>query len=454
MASVFLESKREQFLERPLPSSEEAERIVLGCILLDNLLMLQAAELLKVDDFYSPRHRKIFAAMLGVFGRGEPLEPVLIGEELKKESLLESIGGVATITNLTYGLPHMSDLSLYIGIVKKKKLARDLVRVCNDIVSETLNEEEEVEDTLERAERQIFALSDFQLKKGFSKLGVVAREMKAKAEEFSKRETHALLGLATGLRDLDEKTGGLQKSDLIIVAGRPSMGKTTLVLNFASNAARDENAVVAVFSLEMSKEQLAIKMTSAEAKVDSNRYRTGYLTQQEWGRISFAIDGVITESNIFIDDTPGISVFEMRSKARRLKAEQKSLDLIVVDYLQLMSGGRRTDSRQQEVALISRELKALAKELNVPVVALSQLSRAPEARNPPRPMMSDLRESGQIEADADVVAFIYREDYYKPDDENAGIAEIILAKQRNGPIGTVKVAFLKEFSRFENFFGE
>jgi replicative DNA helicase len=245
----------------------------------------------------------------------------------------------------------------------------------------------------------------------------------------------------------------LQKTDLIIVAARPSMGKTALCLTLAQNAAILEKAVVAVFSLEMSKEQLVMRMLSSEARVDAHRFRTGYLTRDEWGRLAQSI-GTLSEAKIFIDDTPGISVMEMRAKTRRLVAEQKKLDLVVVDYMQLMSGSRRTESRQQEVSQISRELKGLAKELDVPVVALSQLSRAPEARNPPKPLMSDLRESGSIEQDADVVAFIYREEYYKQSDENAGIAEILISKQRNGPTGSIKLAFLKEFTRFENYFGE
>jgi replicative DNA helicase len=244
-------------------------------------------------------------------------------------------------------------------------------------------------------------------------------------------------------------TSGLQRNDLIIIAARPSMGKTSLCLTIAQNAAILEKAVVAVFSLEMSKEQLVMRMLSSEAKVDAHRFRSGFLTRDEWGRLAESI-GILSEAKIFIDDTPGISVLEMRAKARRLATEQKKLDLIVVDYMQLMSGSRRTESRQQEVSQISRELKGLAKELNVPLIALSQLSRAPEARNPPRPLMSDLRESGSIEQDADVVTFIYRDEYYKPSDENKGLAELLISKQRNGPTGTVKLAFLKEFTRFED----
>jgi replicative DNA helicase len=453
MASLSFESKREQFLERPLPSSEEGERIILGAILLDNALLAQAIEQLKIEDFYSPRHRRIFEAMVALFEAARVIDPILIGEELKKDGVLESIGGVSTITNLTYGLPHFSDLRDYIKVVKDKAILRNLIRVCNEVTSEALSEEDDAENILDQAERRIFALADEKTRQGFSAIKPIAEDVIRKVEEYAKRESHALTGLATGFREFDEKTSGLQRNDLVIIAARPSMGKTALCLTMAQNAAIQEKAVVALFSLEMSKEQLVMRMLSSEAKVDAHRFRTGYLTRDEWGRLAEGIQ-TLSDTRIFIDDSPGISVLQMRAKVRRLKAEQKALDLIVVDYLQLMSGSKRTESRQQEVSQISRELKALAKEMNVPVVALSQLSRAPEARNPPRPMMSDLRESGSIEQDADVVAFIYREDYYKPDDENAGIAEVIISKQRNGPIGTVKLAFLKEFTRFENYFGD
>ncbi len=863
----------EQFLEKPLPSSPESERVILGAILLDNALISQAIEQLKPEDFYSPNHRRVFKAMIALFEKSERIDPILIGEELKKEGSIESIGGVATITNLTFGLPHFSDIADYAKIVHDKAVVRNLIKVCNQITSEALAEEDDAEVILDHAEEMIFALADERTKQGFAHVKPVAEEVLAKVQEYAKRESHALTGLATGFRDLDQMTSGLQKTDLIIVAARPSMGKclqansllvlddgsvatieeiykrksaklltlkdnfkfalteasdfiddgvkpvfqvttrlgrqiettithpyltisgwkkleeikvgekiavprimsvfgkdemreceikilayligdgcltksspeftvektklkvdfinsinqfgnaeavqsnsanrtfalrirkiggktkgenaltvwlknlgifgcnshakfipkeiftlkkelvalflnrlfstdgwvsiltsgqvqvgycsvsekmirqiqhlllrfgvianlkkrhikykdsrniawqlditdalsikkfadkigifgkeevfaeilkileqrnyqtnkdlipmeiwqeldvkkgaeswsslarraeikgstnvhfgkrapsrerllkfadalsdkylenlgtseiywdeivsieyvgdkqvydltipethnfvandicvhnTALCLTLAQNAAIQEKAVVAVFSLEMSKEQLVMRMLSSEAKVDAHRFRTGYLTREEWGRLAGAI-GTLSEASIFIDDTAGISVLEMRAKTRRLVAEQKKLDLVVVDYLQLMSGSGRIESRQQEVSKISRELKGLAKELNVPVVALSQLSRAPEARNPPRPMMSDLRESGSIEQDADVVAFIYREEYYKPSEENAGLSEILISKQRNGPTGTVKLAFLKEFTRFENYFGE
>jgi replicative DNA helicase len=450
---MYPEATREQYLEKPLPSSVESERVILGAILLDNQLITQAIEQLSPDDFYSPLHRRIYKAMTALFERSERIDPILIGEELKKDGSIDSIGGVASITNLTYGLPHFSDILDYTKVVKDKSIVRNLIKVCNQITSEALSEEEDAKDVLDNAEKMIFALADERTRQGFSHIQPIAENVLAKVQEYAKRESHALTGLSTGFRDLDEKTSGLQKTDLIIIAARPSMGKTALCLTLAQNAAILEKAVVAVFSLEMSKEQLVMRMLSSEAKVDAHRFRTGYLTRDEWGRLAEAI-GTLSEAKIFIDDTAGISVLEMRAKTRRLFAEQKRLDLIVVDYMQLMSGSKRTESRQQEVSQISRELKGLAKELQVPVIALSQLSRAPEARNPPKPMMSDLRESGSIEQDADVVAFIYREDYYKPTEENAGIAELLISKQRNGPTGMVKLAFLKEFTRFENYYGE
>ncbi len=444
---------REQYLEKPLPSSEESERAILGAIILDNALIAQAIEQLQPADFYSPLHRQIFKAMVNLFEQSQRIDPILIGEELKKEGILDSVGGVSTITNLTFGLPHFSDLTSYTKVVKDKSIVRNLIKVCNQITSEALAEEDDASAILDNAERMIFALAEERTRQGFSHIQPVAETVFQKVQEFAKRESHALTGLATGFADLDQKTSGLQPTDLIILAGRPSMGKTALGLTIAQNAAVQENAVIAVFSLEMSKEQLVMRMLSSEARVDAHRFRTGFLIQDEWGRIAQAV-GKLSEARFFIDDTPGISVLEMRAKTRRLVAEQKKLDLIMVDYMQLMTGSGRVESRQQEVSQISRELKGLAKELGVPVLALSQLSRAAEARNPPKPLMSDLRESGSIEQDADLVAFIYREEYYKPSDENAGIAEVIIAKQRNGPTGTVKLAFLKEFTRFENFYGE
>lgn len=451
MAGAFPDARREQFLEKPLPSSEDSERIILGAIILDNSVIAQAVEHLKPEDFYSPLNRRVFAAMIALFEKQKQIDPILIGEELKKEGSLESIGGTATITNLTFGLPHFASVEEYINVVREKAVVRNLIRTCNSITGEALAEEDDADVILDRAEQAIFALAEARTNQSFSRIGPIADRVLVRVREHRAGEG-GITGLSTGFAELDEMTSGLQRTDLVIVAARPSMGKTALCLTLAQNAALHSDSVVAVFSLEMSKEQLVTRMLASEARVNAHRFRTGHLVASEWTRLSEAI-GILSEAKLFIDDTPGISVLEMRAKCRRLAAEQKSLDLIVVDYLQLMSGGKRSESRQQEVSQISRELKALAKELDVPVVALSQLSRAPEARTPPKPLMSDLRESGSIEQDADVVAFIYREDYYKPSEENQGLAELIIAKQRNGPTGTVKLAFLKEFTRFENYYG-
>ncbi len=452
--AAFPEQRREQYLERPLPSSEESERAILGAILLDNSLIAQSVEHLKPADFYSPLHRRIFGAMISLFEASRKIDPILISEELKREGNIESIGGVVTITNLTFGLPHFSDLSDYIRVVRDKSVMRNLIRTCNEITAEALEEEKDAKVVLDEAEQAIFELTEMKERKGFERIQPIADEVFIKIKDFAANRAHALTGLATGYRDLDLLTSGLQQGDLIIVAARPSMGKTALCLNIAQRAAVNERAVVAVFSLEMSKEQLVMRMLSSHASVDARRLRNGTLSNQEWARLAESI-GTLADTRLFIDDTAGISVLEMRAKLRRLFAEEKKVDLVVLDYLQLMSGSsRRSENRQQEVSQISRDLKALAKEFSVPVVALSQLSRAPEARRPPIPMMSDLRESGSIEQDADVVAFIYREDYYKTEDEipeeRRNIAEIIVAKQRNGPTDTIRLAFLKQFTRFED----
>lgn len=453
MASAFPDSRREQFLEKPLPSNEESERVILGAILLDNSVIAQAVEHLKPEDFYSPLNRRVYTAMIALFEKQKQIDPILIGEELKKEGSLESIGGTSTITNLTFGLPHFSNVEEYIKVVRDKAVIRNLIRTCNAITGDALAEEDDAESILDQAERQIFAIAEARTTQSFSRIGPIAERVVVRVREHAQGEMTGITGLSTGFTELDDMTSGFQRTDLVIVAGRPSMGKTALCLTLAQNAALHSGAVVAVFSLEMSKEQLVTRMLASEARINAHRFRTGHLMTNEWERLAGAI-GTLSEARLFIDDTPGISVLEMRAKCRRLAAEQKGLDLIVVDYLQLMSGGKRTESRQQEVSQISRELKALAKELDVPVVALSQLSRAPEARNPPKPLMSDLRESGSIEQDADVVAFIFREDYYNATEENQGMAELIIAKQRNGPTGTVRLAFLKEFTRFENYYGE
>ena len=438
---------RDPLLERPLPSSPDTERAILGSILLDNSLIAQAVELLKPENFYVPSHRRIFMAMIALFERGSEIDHVLIGEELRRDNSLESAGGMLFLSNLPFGLPRVTSLVQYAKVVRGKHLMRQLVKVANKITAEALEEEDEPQHILDHAEHAIFALADERIRQGFEHIKHAAERVLEKAEAV---EHHAMVvtGVATGFHGLDVLTSGFQKQDLVVIASRPSMGKTSLALTLAQYAAIENKAVVGIFSLEMSAEALAMRMLCSEASVDAQKFRSGYLQNEEWSRLGKAL-GNIADARIFIDDTPAISVLEMRAKARRLATEQKQLDMIVVDYLQLMSGSsNRFESRQQEVSQISRELKALAKELNVPMVALSQLSRAPENRTDHRPQLADLRESGAIEQDADVVAFIYREEQYHKSDENKNIAELIVAKQRNGPTDTVYLAFLNQFAKF------
>jgi replicative DNA helicase len=449
---------REHTFERSLPHSAEAERAILGAIILDNAFVSQAIELLKPEDFYVPSHRRIFVAMITLFERGAEINPILIGEELKKENSLETVGGFSFITNLTYGLPHSTNIIHYAKVVRGKSLLRRLIKTASKITNEALEEEDEPEIILDHAEHAIFELADERIRQGFTHVEPVARALLDKIQEMEGRQV-VLTGLTTGFVELDEKTSGFQRQDLIIVAARPSMGKTSFALMLAQNAAIETGAVVGIFSLEMSKESLVMRMLCSQGNIDAQRFRNGFLSRAEWSQIAKSL-GTLADTKIFLDDTPGISVLEMRAKCRRLAAEQKGLDLIIVDYLQLMSGSnKRTESRQQEVSLISRELKALAKEMNVPLVALSQLSRAPESRSDHRPQLSDLRESGALEQDADLVAFLYREEAYKTPEERQSmpedkknIAELILAKQRNGPTGTVELRFVPSSMRFDNLY--
>ena len=438
---------RDPILEKPLPSSPETEKAILGAIILDNSLVAQAIEMLKPSDFYVPSHRRIFTAMIALFERGSEINPILIAEELRRDNSLDSSGGMLFLTNLTYGLPHVTSIAQYSKVVRGKSLLRQLVRVANKITAEALEEEDEPQNILDHAEHAIFALADERIRQGFEHIKHPAERVLEKAESVEHRDL-VVTGVPTGFRGLDSLTSGLQKQDLVVIAARPSMGKTSLALALAQHAAIESNAVIGIFSLEMSAEALAMRMLCSEANVDAQKFRSGFLSNEEWARLGKAL-GKLADARIFIDDTPAISVLEMRAKARRLATEQKQLDMIMVDYLQLMSGStRRAESRQQEVSQISRELKALAKELNVPLVALSQLSRAPENRTDHRPQLADLRESGAIEQDADVVAFIYREEVYNRSDENKNIAELIVAKQRNGPTDTVYLAFLNQFAKF------
>ena len=435
-----------------LPANIEAERSILGAVLLDNLAYNQAAEHLKPEDFLLDSHRRIYSRMIDLSEASHSIDLITLCEELSRKSELETIGGAAYISGLLDGVPDRPSIENYIKIVRDKSLLRSLIHTATAAIARASEQGDSAEEILNDTEAQIFQLSEKRIGRGFMGVQEIIRESFGSVDAFLQRGSR-ITGLETHYVDLDEKTSGFQKSDLIIVAGRPSMGKTSFAMNIAENVAIEDRKTVAVFSLEMSKEALLQRMLCSVARVDAHKFRTGSLWQDDMRKITRAIEQ-LAEAPIFIDDTPGITISEMRAKARRLLQSKGSLDLIVVDYLQLMSGGgKRYENRTQEVSAISRGLKALAKELAVPVVALSQLSRAPESRGAGdhRPQLADLRESGSIEQDADVVAFIFREEVYKPDDpELDGVAELIIRKQRNGPTGTVKLAFLKSSTRFES----
>ncbi|MBM7557606.1 replicative DNA helicase [Halanaerobacter jeridensis] len=427
------------------PSSEEAEKSTLGSMLLDREAIPTAVESLEPEDFYWQKHATIYNAICQLFDKGDPVDLVTLSEKLREEDKLEEIGGASYITSVVNSVPTAANIKHYAEIVEEKSILRRLIKTSNQISKLGYKDEGEVDDLLDQAESLIFEVSEKRSVKEFSGIKDVLMDTFDDLEELHETQED-VTGVPTGFRDLDKMTSGFQESDLIIIAARPSMGKTALALNIGQYAAVEEDTSVAIFSLEMSKSQLVQRMLCSEAQVNSHRLRTGQLRDTDWRRLSQAA-GRLGESDIFIDDTPGITVMEMRAKARRIKAEH-GLDLILIDYLQLMQGSGGAESRQQEVSKISRSLKGLGRELNVPVVSLSQLSRAVEQRNDKRPQLSDLRASGSIEQDADVVAFIYRDEYYNPDTEKKGITEIIVGKQRNGPVGTVELAFQKEYTKF------
>lgn len=443
-------SAKDLFLERSLPASIEAERSVLGAILLDNRLCNQAMEFLRTDDFYLDAHRRVYEKMVVLSEMGRAIDPITLGEELRRVGEFEQVGGGTYISGLIDTMPRLDNIESYARIVKKKSTLRKLISASNQIISSCFEQEDDADTILDSAEKAIFSIAEDRMREGFQDAGTIAHKRLEEIEAMAGRP-EMITGVPTGYTDLDKMTAGFQRSDLVVVAARPSMGKTSLALNIGQYAARNGYSV-GIFSLEMSAQQLVSRLLCSESHCDAHRFRTGYLNREEWARLAEGLHR-LTESKIFIDDSPGISTLEMRAKARRLKQEH-GLDLLVVDYLQLIAGRGRMDSRTNEVSQISRDLKMLAKELDVPVIALSQLSRAPETRTEHRPQLSDLRESGSIEQDADVVAFIYRDEVYDPTEENSGIAELIIGKQRNGPIGTVKLAFLKEFTRFENLWNE
>ncbi|MCS7079945.1 MAG: replicative DNA helicase [Chloracidobacterium sp.] len=435
-----------------LPHDLDAERSVLASILLDNEVCYAALELLKPEDFFRRSHQQIFDAMRELAEQNQPIDPTTLATVLRRRNQLDDIGGIPALSALldAYALP--SNLEAYAKTVKDKALLRRALEVCRQGIDACQRGEKEAHAILEELERDIFEVGEERIRGGFVPVAEVARTQLHRVEA-AQEHSHRLTGLATGFTDFDRLTNGLQPSDLIIVAARPSAGKTAFCLNIAQHAAVNEGKCVGIFSLEMSKESLVMRLLCAESRVDSQRLRSGYLNRDEWKRLAEAL-AVLTQAQIFIDDTPAVSVAEMRAKARRLKARQGRLDLLIVDYLQLVRGRGRAENRQTEVSQISRDLKGLAKELNVPLIALSQLSRASEMRADHRPLLSDLRESGSLEQDADVVAFIFREEMYNPTEDNAGRAELIVAKQRNGPTGTVYLTFIKACTRFDNFWEE
>ncbi|MCU1284913.1 MAG: primary replicative helicase [Acidobacteriales bacterium] len=449
----------DQSLDRGLPASVDAERTILGAILLDNSSCNEAAESIRPDDFYLDAHRRIFSRMMELNERGAAIDIITLTEELGRKKEVESVGGVAYISSLIDGVPHQPSIEQYVKIVKDKSLLRNLIHASNNAIARALEQSDTAAEIIDSAESAIFQIAEDRINQGFVGIPQIVKDSFGSIDNLYQRGQR-ITGLETHYDKLDEMTSGLQPSDLVIIAARPSMGKTAFAINIAENAAVMDGKCVAVFSLEMSRESLVLRMLCSQSRVDSHKLRTGFLSRDDFGKLTSGLES-LAQAPIFIDDTPGISLSEMRAKVRRLQQSQKRLDMIIVDYLQLMSaappgGGKRYENRTQEVSAISRGLKALAKEMRVPVVALSQLSRAPEGRTGNnRPQLSDLRESGAIEQDADVVAFIFREEVYKQDDpELEGLAEIIIAKQRNGPTGTIKMAFIKKSTRFENMAGD
>lgn len=437
----------ETILEKLPPQNLEAEMAVLGSMLLDEEAISIGAELLEVDSFYRDSHRKIFGAIIELYKANKAVDLITLTDELKRKDALEAVGGASYLTSLANVVPTAANINHYVAIVKEKSVIRNLINNSTKIVSLCYESDGNIDELVDYAERLIFEVSQKRRETSYLHLKEIIKESIEKIDRLYQNKMH-VTGIPSGFIDFDMQTAGLQPADLIVVAGRPSMGKSAFALGIAEYAAVTAKAAVAIFSLEMSREQLVQRMLCSHAKVDAHKVRTGYLATSDWPRLTAAA-GKLSDSPIFIDDTAAISVMELRAKARRLKMHH-NIQLIILDYLQLMRGSSDVESRQQEISEISRSLKALARELHVPVIAISQLSRAVESRVDHRPQLSDLRESGAIEQDADVVVLILREECYNPSPENQGVAEIIIAKQRNGPVGTTKLAFIKEYTRFEN----
>ena len=436
-------------LQKLPPQNVEMEQSILGAILQNNDAIVRLADTLQEEDFYHDAHKWLYRAMLDLFQENVPIDVLTVNEWLKKKDRLDTIGGPAYLAELVELVPTAAHVDYHARVVREKSILRALIRTATSIVTYSYEADEDVATLLDRAERAILEISQGKATSGFADLQSVLKDSFRQLEDLNARQ-EPITGLPTGFNDLDRQTAGLQSSDLIIIAGRPSMGKTTLALNIAAHVGMQTGRPIAVFSLEMSKEQLALRMLCAQAQVDSAKLRTGVFPQSDWQPLTRAAGDLTNRGNIYIDDTPMQTALDIRAKARRLRSEQGDLGLVIIDYLQLMQGRSRAENRQQEISDITRALKALARELHVPVVALSQLSRAVEQRRPPKPQLSDLRESGAIEQDADVVALLYRDEVYNEDSDERGVAEVNIAKHRNGPTGTLRLAFRGEFTRFDN----
>ena len=429
------------------PQSEEAEQAVLGSMLASKDAVSKTIQWLNPEHFYKDAHSRIFSIMVALFDKGVSIDTISVIDALKKKKELDAVGGTYYVTGLVESVPTTAHVERYSKIVLEKALLRRLIGLSHDIAKEAYDDSQEIGDILDTVEKSIFSITQSRLKGGFEHISPILEKALDQLDKISTKKG-SVIGVPSGLLDLDAKTSGFQDGDLIIIAGRPGMGKTALALSLLRNAAVEAGIGAGMFSLEMANHQLAMRMLCSEARVDSHLVRTGNLPKTHWKNLSLSV-GTLAEAPIHLDDTPALTVLELRAKARRLKAE-KDIGMIVVDYLQLMQGPKAVESRQQEISVISRSLKALAKELNIPVVALSQLSRAVEQRADRNPQLSDLRESGAIEQDADVVIFLYRPWVYSQEDEDEGKAEIIVAKQRNGPTGAIQATFLNRFARFEN----
>lgn len=432
-------------ISRIPPHSVESEQSILGSIILDKDAIITVAETINPSDFYKEAHKIIYESMLSLNSNNEPIDLITLIEELRKEGHLDNVGGISYLTSLSTIVPTTSNVKYYANIVKEKSVMRQLIKASNEIINLGYNASTDVQEILEKAEKNIFDISQEKASDDIQPINVVLQDTFDMIERLCTQKSD-VTGITTGFTDLNKKINGLQRTDLILLAARPAMGKTAFSLNLVQNAALKGDASVAVFSLEMSKEQLVQRMLSAQSNVELSKIKTGNLGESDWPRIIDAM-AVLSEANIFIDDTPGIKISEIRSKCRRLKIE-KGLDLILIDYLQLMEGEGKNENRQQEIAKISRSLKILAKELDCPVIALSQLSRSPELRKDHRPILSDLRESGSIEQDADIVMFLYRDEYYHDDSEKKNIGEVIIAKNRHGETGNVELVWFGQVQKF------